>query len=146
MKRWVVCLPKPPSKRRRRNVPASYGVASPTTAPAASSHDRALGFDAHPLVASMWDTLHESCESKFFSHADWERARWELWYANQSMVSGRPTGSAWEAIQHGLGALLVSPADKRRAGIEMKAPVPDNSDEIAAVSMLSGYRDKLKPV
>ena len=137
--------PKPASKRRRRTPPATYGAATPTTAPAASSHDRALGFDAHELVASMWDTLHESCESKFFSHADWERARWELWYANQSMVSGRPTGSAWEAIQHGLGALLISPADKRRAAIELKPPGPD-SDETAAVSMLSGYRDKLKPV
>jgi len=126
-------------------VPASYGVASPTTAPAASSHDRALGFDAHPLVIDMWAALAVSCESRFFSCADWERARWELWYANQSMVSGRPTGSAWEAIQHGLGALLISPADKRRAAIELKPPGPD-SDETAAVSMLSGYRDKLKPV
>ena len=138
--------PKPASKRRRRNVPNSYGAATPTTAPAAGDQDRALGFDnPHPLIADMWAALAVSAESRFFSHADWERARWELWYANQSMVSGRPTGSAWEAIQHGLGALLVSPADKRRAGIELKAPVPD-SDEIAAVSMLSGYRDKLKPV
>jgi len=28
--------PKPASKRRRRNVPASYGAAEPVTAPAAS--------------------------------------------------------------------------------------------------------------
>ena len=138
--------PKPESKRRRRNVPASYGAAKPVVAAGTAAAQPDLGFDAHPLVVDMWAALAVSAESKFFSHADWERARWELWYANQSMVSGRPTGSAWEAIQHGLGALLVSPADKRRAGIEMKAPVPDNSDEIAAVSMLSGYRDKLKPV
>jgi hypothetical protein len=126
------------------NVPASYGLAQPITV-GKSAKQPVLGFDAHSMVVHMWTALGKSVESRFFSHADWERARWELWYANQSMVSGRPTGSAWEAIQHGLGALLISPADKRRAAIELKPPGPD-SDETAAVSMLSGYRDKLKPV
>ena len=137
--------PKPPSKRRRANIPASYGAASPTTAPAASSHDRALGFDAHPLVAAMWDTLHESCESTFYSAADWERVRMELWYANRTISGGRPSAMAWAQIQRGLNDMLISPADKRRAAIELRAPGPD-SDEIAAVSMLDRYRQSLKPV
>src|SRR5262245_14027091 len=74
--------PKPASKRGRRNGPASYGAAQPTIASAARVQERALGFDAHPLVASLWATVQESCEAKFFSAADWERARWELWFAN----------------------------------------------------------------
>ena len=35
--------PKPPSKRRRTNKPASYGAAEPITAPAAGVQDRELG-------------------------------------------------------------------------------------------------------
>jgi hypothetical protein len=137
--------PKPASKRRRRNTPRSYGAAKPTTAPAAHVQDRVLGFDAHPLVVDMWATIRESAESKFYSHADWERVRWELWYANTAMRSPRLSGQSWAQIQHGLNDLLISPAAKRRAAIELKPPGPD-TDEITAVSMMSEYKAKLKPV
>ena len=138
--------PKPESKRRRRNVPKSYGSASPVTAPAAAHEDaRKLGFDAHPLIASMWDTVQSSCEAAFFSESDWARLRLELWFANHTMASGRPSGSAWEAIQHGLNEMLLSPAIKRRAGIELKSQNVD-ADEEAAVSMTAKYQQVLKSV
>jgi hypothetical protein len=41
--------------------------------------------------------------------------------------------------------LLVSPAAKRRAAIDLKPPGPD-ADEDAAVSMLSKHRKSLKPL
>jgi hypothetical protein len=138
--------PKPASKRRRTNKPASYGAADPVTAPAAAHEDaRKLGFDAHPLIASMWDTVQHSCEAAFFSETDWERLRLELWFANHTMASGRPSGSAWEAVQHGLNELLLSPAVKRRAGIEVTSQAVD-VDEDAAVSMTAKYRQVLKSV
>ena len=139
--------PKPASKRRRANTPKSYGAATPTTAPAAEPTARELGIDdPHQLVASMWNAAQSSCEARFFSEADWERLRWELWHANQAMRSGRPIpGNTWAAIQHGLTELLVSPAIKRRVAIEVKPPGPD-TDAIAAVSMLGRYRQSLKPV
>jgi hypothetical protein len=60
--------PKPASKRRRYTKPASYGSASPTAAPAAAHEDaRKLGFDAHPLITQMWNTVQTACESAFFS-------------------------------------------------------------------------------
>jgi hypothetical protein len=140
-------VPKPASKRRRRNVPVSYGAAQPTTAPAAHVRERALGIDdPHPLVLSLWDAVQTSCESAFYSEADWERLRCELFYANQAMHSPRPiSGHTWAAIQHGLTELLVSPAAKRRAAIEVKAPGPD-TDEVRAVAMIGTYKSKLKPV
>ena len=139
--------PKPASKRRRRNVPASYGAAQPTTGPAAPAQDRALGVDnPHPLVVSMWDAVRSSCEARFYSEADWVRLRLELWNANRAMTAARPpSGHTWAAIQHGLTELLISPAAKRRAAIELQPPSPD-SDEVAAVSMMSTYKSKLKPV
>ena len=40
--------PKPPSKRRRTNKPASYGDAEAITAPAAGVQDRELGRGSAP--------------------------------------------------------------------------------------------------
>ncbi len=139
--------PKAPSKRRRANVPKSYGAATPTTAPAAQSHDRELGIDdPHKLIADMWTAVQESVEARFFSEADWERLRFELCNANQAMTGPRPpSGHAWGAIQHGLNELLLSPAIKRRVAIEVKPSGPDE-DAVAAVSMLGKYRQSLKPV
>ena len=139
--------PKPESKRRRYNKPASYGAAEPTTAPAAdNATSRYLGIDgAHPLIALMWDTVQHSCESAFYSEADWQRLRLELWFANHTMASDRPSAGAWEAIQHGLNEMLLSPAVKRRAGIELK-PQGADEDENAAVAMVGRYKQSLKSV
>src|SRR6476620_5937454 len=140
-------VPKPASKRRRRNVPVSYGAAQPTTAPAAPPVDgRSLGIDnPHPLIALLWNTVQSSCEAAFYSEADWARLRLECWFANHTMGSGRPSGSAWAVIQDGMNDMLLSPALKRRVGIEVRPPV-DDPDEDAAVSMIGRYRQSLKPV
>ena len=61
------------------------------------------------------------------------------------MANGRPSAQAWDAIQHGLSELLISPAVKRRSGIELK-PTVDADENAAAVSMISTYRQSLKPV
>ena len=61
------------------------------------------------------------------------------------MISGHPSGQAWIAIQHGLNELLVSPAIKRRAGIEVKSQAAA-ADEDAAVSMVGRYKQVLKSV
>ena len=142
--------PKPASKRRRRTKPASYGAAEPTTAPAARVLERELSIDdPHPLVGDMWTAVQESVEARFYSEADWERLRFELWYANAAMTGGRPiSGHTWAAVQHGLTELLISPAAKRRAAIELQPPGP-SVDEDAAVSMTANYQRKLqilKPV
>ena len=57
--------PKPASKRRRRTPPATYGAATPVTAPAAAvGGHRTLGIDnPHQLVARMWATVQESAEA-----------------------------------------------------------------------------------
>lgn len=137
--------PKPASKRLHHNPPANWGGATPVTAPAAAAGPRALELEdpVHQLVESMWTALQTSAEARFYSAADWERVRMELWHCNQLLVSGKPISpSSWVAVQHGLNALLISPAEKRRAAIELKATAVD-SDEVAAVSMMSRYRDKL---
>jgi len=58
------------------------------------------------------------------------------------MASGRPSGSAWEAVPHGLNGLLLSPAIKRRAGIELR-PQGVDVDVDAAVSMVGKYKQQV---
>lgn len=65
--------------------------------------------------------------------------------ANHTMSSGRPSAGAWEAVQHGLNELLLSPAVKRRAGIELK-PSGVDADADAVVAMTGKYRQMLKSV
>ena len=139
--------PKPDSKRRRYGKPKTYGAAAPTTAPAALRSDVAITRDRQsaPADRGMWQTVQPSCEAAFYSETDWERLRLELWFANHTMASGRPSGQAWIAIQHGLNELLLSPAIKRRAGIELR-PQGVDADADAAVSMLGRYKQVLKSV
>jgi hypothetical protein len=94
----------------------------------------------------LWAVLGSSVEGQFYSAADWQRGRWELWYASTVMTAGQgPSANMWTTIQRGLGELLVSPAAKRRAAIELQAAGPD-PDEVAAVSMVGRYHSMLRPV
>ena len=136
--------PKPPSQRRRRNKPASYGAAEPVLITGQAQEQPPLDFDAHPLVVDLWSALARSVESGFYSAVDWQRARMEMFYANELIRSGTPTANQWTALQHGLNELLISPAVKRRAGIELKRAVDADAD--AAVSMTAKYQQKLKSV
>ena len=83
-------VPKPAAQRRRRTPPASYGgAAEPTVAGQAAQQPR-LGFKAHKLVTDMWKALSTSVEGQFFSDADWQRARLEMFYANGLLTGERP--------------------------------------------------------
>jgi hypothetical protein len=105
-----------------------------------------LGFDAHELVADLWAVLGRSVEAQFYSAADWQRARWELWYANEVMAASQvPSANQWTAVQRGLDELLVSPAVKRRAGIELRRRGVD-ADVVASVEMLGEYKQSLRSV
>ena len=93
----------------------------------------------------MWIAVQTSCEATFYSDADWVRLRMELWYANRAMCSGQPvSGRTWGVIQHGLNEMLLSPAIKRRAAIELRPNV--DADAVEAVSMIGRYRQVLKSV
>lgn len=134
--------PKPASQRRRRNIPKSQGAAESVVEYGAVDAPP-LGFDAHPLVTDLYESLAGSVEGRYFSPADWQRARLELHYANQLLTGGRvPGAQAWTAVQNALGALLVSPAEKRRVGIELQRKRID-PDEDAAVAQMDEYRRRL---
>jgi hypothetical protein len=88
-----------------------------------------LGIDSPtPQIGDLWNVLQMSAEAKFYSDADWHRARIELAYGDallrQIAAGTKINAQAWTAFQNALTELLVSPAAKRRAGIETQ-PVVD---------------------
>ena len=72
-------------------------------------------------VAQLLDAeyMAAECEAAFYGDCDWVRLRLDLWHANREMASSRPSLRAWAVVQHGLSKMLLSPAVKRRAGIEL---------------------------
>jgi len=56
-----------------------------------------------------------------------------------------PSANQWTAIQRGLDELLVSPAVKRRAGIELRCKGVD-ADVVAASELVGKYKRSLKSV
>ena len=135
--------PKPADKRRNTRVPASWGAATPTEGPAASAPPRGRALDIddpHEMVSRMWDVVQTSAEAAFYSEADWARLAMELWHADH--VLKNPKGispTAWQAVQHGLTEMLISPAAKRRGAIALK-PVGPDPDREAAVVTMARYR------
>jgi len=105
-----------------------------------------LAFGAHELVVDLWTVLGSSVEGQFYSAGDWQRARLEMWFADRVMRSDQvPSSNQWTAVQRGLDELLVSPAVKRRAGIELRRKGVDE-DVVAAGEMLGEYQRSLKSV
>jgi hypothetical protein len=120
------------------------GAAEPVLA-GQSDEQPPLGFEAHELVVDLWSALGRSVEAQFYSAADWQRARWELSYANTAMTAGQvPSANQWTAIQRGLDELLVSPVVKRRAGIELRRAL--DVDGVAADEQIARYKRILKSV
>lgn len=134
--------PKPASQRRRRNIPKSQGEASSELILGAVDAPE-LGFDAHVLVVDLYASLAKSVEGRFYSPADWQRARLEMHYLNELLMAEKTPGAmAWATVQSALGSLMVSPADKRRLGIELQRKQAD-PDEDAAVLQLAEYAKRL---
>ena len=136
--------PKPEAKRRRRNKPASYGAARPTTAPAAEPTTRELGINgAHPLVQDM--------EHGAALVRGGVLLRDGLGAAAPGAMVRQPHDGQRTAVRSGLGG---DPARAQRAsvvaggeaarGIELKRAVDVDEDD--AVSMVGGYRQALKSV
>jgi hypothetical protein len=98
---------------------------------------RELAIDSpHQLITDLWAALQQSAEAKYYSDADWQRVCLELHYGNTLLPAVRSPGAqAWETFQAGLDTLLVSPADKRRVGVELKRNKVDEDDAAAEAAI-----------
>lgn len=128
--------PQRNSQRRRRNKPASYGAAEPVMTPAAAFRPELGIVDPTPQIRDLWNALQISAEAKFYSDADWHRVRIELAFGDQLVARLRAgeqvSAQKWQQFQNALTELLVSPAAKRRAGIETQPPVDPQGQQADA--------------
>lgn len=130
--------PKRSEQRRRRNKPDQEAEQSGSGAPAPE-----LNLDeVHPLAAAIYEALKNSPESTYFTEAVWQRARVSAYVLSKQLYSGRVSSQMYQAIQADWKDMLISPAEQRRLGIEVRA-AKDDSEESAAVVRLRALDDDL---
>jgi hypothetical protein len=95
--------------------------------------------DPTPQISDLWSALQVSAEARFYSDADWHRVRIELAFGDglmRRLLDGEPVSATrWQQFQNALTELLISPAAKRRAGIETQ-PVVDPQESQADAKIL----------
>lgn len=143
-------LPKVASQRRRRNKPKSYGEAEAVKVASqlVKKPPLSLPFDdpeekPHKLVSSFWNSLGKSAvDTSSWTAAEWQRARISMWMLDGHLKGRRAMGAqAMDSIMKQLDSLLISPAEKRRLGIEIVAHEAELPPEVA---IMADYRDRAK--
>ena len=98
-----------------------------------------LGLRPHPLVQSLWDSLPESGQTRYWEPSDWQYARVAM-YALDELLTKSPKGiSAMKltAVDGMLKSLLLTEGERRRVKIEVErnqaeAKVFDMTDHLMA--------------
>jgi hypothetical protein len=85
-----------------------------------------LGHVAHPLVVSLWESLPESGQTKWWEPSDWQYARIVM-YAIDELVQTGMTAMKLAAVDAMMSKLLLTEADRRRVKIEIKRTEADAS-------------------
>lgn len=107
--------------------------------------------DWHPIARKMWDALKTSGQADFYQNSDWAFAYSlmdDLSMYKKPLLSKdgveyhKRSGQMLQTIMTSLERLLVTEADRRRARVELSAPV--ERDEPAAVTAINDYKAGLK--
>lgn len=70
-------------------------------------------------VSGLWESLSVSGQARFYEPSDWAFARLILDELDEYVRAERKNGQILASLLSGLGSLLVSEGDRRRAGIEL---------------------------
>lgn len=76
--------------------------------------------DPHPMVASMYRSLRESAQNKYFEPSDWEFARFTMFFMDNLLKQGRPSAIMLQQVNSMLASLLVTEGDRRRVRMEVE--------------------------
>lgn len=74
----------------------------------------------HPLVQSMWDSLAESAQARFYEPSDWAYAKLALYFANELLHQQKPSAQLLMTVNSMLSDLLVSEGQRRRVRMEIE--------------------------
>lgn len=133
-------IPKRSDQRVRRNKEEVPVEKLPTTG---AVDIPPLGFfNPHPLVVSIYQSLQDSAQNKFYEPSDWEYARFALHFADQLLKSDRPSSVMLASVTGMLNDLLVSEGDRRRVRLEIDRTTPeDTGGDVLQVADL--FRERL---
>lgn len=139
-------MPGPPPKRsehrRRANTPKSQQTAALVKPEGAVDAPPLDLTDVHPMAAALFESIAGSPEAQFFTPAVWQRARVHTLLLSNLLRADRPSANMYAALQSDWQALLISPAEQRRLGIEVQRVVADD-DEAAADATVLDLKAKL---
>lgn len=100
-----------------------------------------LGFDAHPLVVDLYESMKESAQSKWYEPSDWQMARLTMWELNTHLLQSKPSAVYLTAINQMLTSLLLTEGDRRRVRIEVERTPTGPTASVTSISDI--YRDRL---
>lgn len=159
--------PKRSAERRRTNTPAAgdprvldvdalpddlpFPIKGAVRAPQGDG-------DWHPLVQEMWESFHSSGSAMFWEPSDWMSAKLMCESLSRDLgeqvVGVTPLGEAiyaeiplkgasLSAYSKLMGMLMLTEADRRRAGLEVKRDRVGDRAKLAPVVSVSDRRAKL---
>lgn len=76
--------------------------------------------DPHPLTESLYYSLSQSAQSKYYEPSDWEFARYTMHFVDRILKSSQPSAVMLASINTMLTNLLVTEGDRRRVRIEVE--------------------------
>lgn len=76
--------------------------------------------DPHPLTLSLYTSLGQSAQSKYYEPSDWEFAKYTMHFVDRILKSSQPSAVMLASINTMLTNLLVTEGDRRRVRIEVE--------------------------
>ena len=96
----------------------------------------------HPVARMIWDSLPESGQARFYEPSDWAYAYLLMGEISRMKLARRHSAQMLQAVQAGLGDLLLTEGDRRRVRMEIMRQKPtENPDgQLASVTRLDRHR------
>jgi hypothetical protein len=112
-------------------MPVTKGVARKASKPHADK-------DWHPCAMKLWDATKQSGQIDFYQQSDWAMLYSLCDDLSYYKKQGRRSAQLAATIYSGLGNLLLTEADRRRARIELDLPV--ETGPTAGVVAIAEYK------
>ncbi len=123
-------VPKRSDQRVRRNK-----VVTPIDRVSAAGRvvKPSLGFEAHPLVVRLWDSLHESAQTRFYEPSDWAWASVVLHDLDRYLKRPQPSGQMFTALESAMSRLMVTEGARRQLRVEVDRQEVAEGPDVAAL-------------
>ncbi len=76
--------------------------------------------DPHPLTVSLYNSLADSAQAKYYEPSDWEFARFTMHFIDKLLRNSTPSAVMLASVNTMLSNLLVTEGDRRRVRIEVE--------------------------